>query len=336
MPKKARAFLDYYDEWSELHTLSTRYLKVFNTHIKPDGRIHTSLSLAITVSGRVSSSNPNMMNNPKRSKSAKKIRKLIAAPKGTRLLAVDESQSELRWMADVANDPTMIQIFRNESLDIHTETAKSLYAGDWSKLTADDIDKQRRNAKTVNFGLIYGMMTNGFIKYAKVEYGVDLSWDQAEAWIEIFFGKYDGLPVYHKDIVDFCVEHGYVESPFGRRRRLPEIYSNEDYIRSEAERQAINTPIQGPSSDTVLIALNELRRKKRLNPKECKPILFVHDELVFEVKDKDSIAEKYAKAIKEEMEHPPIKKLFNYTMKVPLLAEIKQGYNYGELSDLHV
>jgi len=336
LTKKARIFLEAFGEFSEFHTLYSRYLNGFQKNIKHDGRIHTNNSLTVAVTGRVSSSKPNMMNNPKRSKSSKKIRRLIAAPPGWLLLAVDESQSELRWLAHVANDPTMIKVFRDTNADIHTNTAMSLVGKQtWKELTQEQIDKRRFNAKAVNFGLIFGMTTPGFVKYAKNEYGLDLTMSEADSWITIFFNTYRRLPIYHREIVELCRRQGYVESPLGRRRRLPEINSDEKFLRFEAERQAINHPIQSPSSDTVLIALNEMRRDGIFNPDEFRASLFIHDELVFEVKDNSKVTD-YAKAVKHYMEHPPLERDFGVKLRVPLVADPKVGKNSAEMEEIQL
>jgi len=335
IPKNAQTFLHRYSEWSEYHTLFTRYLNGFEKWIKNDGRIHTSLSLTTAVNGRVASSSPNLQNVPKRSKSAKRIRQLIVALPKHLLLAADASQAELRWMAHVANEPEMIRIFKDTARDIHTETAKSLSVTAWDILTESDIAVARRNAKAVNFGLLYGMRVYGFMRYAKTEYGLDLTQEQAENWIEIFFSKYGGVRTYHKVAVEECLRLGHVESPLGRRRRLPEIYSKDRMLRGNAERMAINHKISSPSSDTVLIANNELHRKKLLNPDECRAILFIHDELVFEVKDNSKVQD-YAKVIKHEMENPPLEKKFGVKLRVPLAAEVKVGRNLADLEELEV
>jgi len=279
------------------------------------------------------SSDPNMQNNPKRSKEASKIRRLIAAPKGKVLLAADASQSELRWAAHISRDPAMIKIFRDGKVDIHTATAQALYSGNWDRL--DDAKKSslRRSAKAVNFGLLYGMTVGGFIKYAKMEYGLDLSWDEANSWVMIFFSKYFKLKEYHKNIVEFCRRNGYVESPLGRRRRLPEINSENKWLRLEAERQAINHPIQSISSDATLLAMNAIVEKKPFDITECMPILFVHDENVFESPD-DGYVEDRARIIKEFMENPPLEELFGVKPLVPLVAEVKVGYNLAEMEEL--
>lgn len=334
---KARVFLESYRDFTEYHTLWSRYLNGFEKHIKQDGRIHSQLSLAIAVTGRVSSSKPNMMNNPKRSKSAKKIRRLIAAPKGWLLLEVDQSQAELRWAAHVAREKNMIRLFREDKIDIHAATAMDLKGvRSWAEwLTLDEQERwtARRDAKAVNFGLLFGMTVNGFIRYAKEEYGIVLSFDQAQAWVDIFFGKYSGLLQYHRDIVEFCRINGYVESPLGRRRRLPEINATDKMLRLGAERQAINSPIQSPSSDTVLIALDEMNRKEVFHPDYCMPSLFIHDSLIFEVKD-CSKALDYAKMVIHEMEHPPLERDFGVKLLVPLKAEAEIGPNAAEMEEL--
>jgi len=335
IPKKAQDFLTYYAEFQEQHMLYTRTIKSFEKFLKPDERIHPNLSLVASVTGRVGCRNPNLMGVPKRSKSAGQVRKVIAARPGYVLLAPDQSQSELRWCAHVANDRSMIDIFKNSRLDIHTETGKELSGPSYNSLDERGKKMARQNAKPVNFGLIFKMSAPGLVRYAKLEYGLDLSNNQAQQWMNIFFNKYRGVLTYHRSIVEFARRHGYVETPLGRRRRLPEIHSKNAGLRNEAERQAINTPIQGASSDTVLIALNELLRKGDLNPEEIIPILFIHDELVFEVKE-DADIPMYATIIRNEMEHPPLFKDYGIELKVPLLAEPKIGYNLSEMKPLTI
>jgi uracil-DNA glycosylase family 4 len=332
--KAPREFLIHYNEWNELHTLLTRYIRGFEKNIKSDGRIHSKMSLAIAATGRVSSRNPNMMNNPKRSKSAKKIRKLIRAAPGYKLVSLDASQSELRWLAHVALEPEMIKIFKNRSMDIHTETGKMLVRNSgkrWRDLDEKEVKEFRRRAKAVNFGLIYGMGLHGFIRYAKIEYDLDLSEREGAAWIEAYFQKYKGVPVYHKKIVAACRQDGQVESPLGRVRRLPEIHSYDGALKAEAERQAMNHPIQEPSSSTCLMAANTMRKSK-YSRKECKLILFIHDDLTFEVRE-DKV-DHYAKKIKHAMENPPLKEEFGIDLRVPLVAEVKVGDNLAEMQEL--
>jgi DNA polymerase-1 len=328
--KKARRFIEHYDSWSEYHTLHSRYLRGFEKWLRPDGRIHSSMSLTTAVTGRVASSKPNMMNNPKRSKSAILIRQLIAAPKGWMLLAADEGQSELRWAAHVANSRSMIRVFKNGD-DIHTNTAMSMT--NWDKLDEAGQKQARQRAKAVNFGMLFLMSAPGLVKYAKNEYGVEMTDSESQEYINKWFLTYPELRRYHQATINFGKNHGYVASPLGRRRRLPEMKSDDKWQRMEAERMAVNHPIQSPSSDMVLIACNELIRKDMLNPEEILPVLFVHDELVFQVKETADI-EKYAKAIQYEMENPPLQRDLGVTLKVPLVAEVSVGPNLASMQEL--
>jgi DNA polymerase-1 len=331
---RPRQYITHFDEWSELHTLWSRYLKGFEKHIKRDMRIHSSYSNAITVTGRLSSRDPNMMNNPKRSKSAVRVRRLIAARKGYLLLAADQEQSELRWAAHVSNAKSMIRVFsRNE--DIHVNTAASFLKAQgkqWKDSSKEEQDISRRNAKPVNFGMLYLMQSQGLVTYAKVEYGVDMTTEEAQTYIDIWFGEYPELRVYHEQTIEFGRKHGYVESPLGRRRRLPELVAKDRYVRAEAERMAVNHPIQNPSSDVALMAGNEMGRDGVFNP-DFLIAMFIHDELVFEVKD-DSKVEDKAKVIKQYMENPPLKRDFNLVMRVPLLSSVKVGPNMASTEKL--
>ena len=331
---KALEFVKQFNLFSEYHTLWSRYLRGFEKHIKPwDNLIHSSYSLTTTVTGRIASRSPNLMNNPKRSQAAKEIRRLIAAPPGYLLMAADMSQSELRFLAHVARDPVMIKIFSEGKIDIHTATAQELTGkAKWATLTKDEMAVARRNAKICNFGLIYGMSLWGFIRYAKLEYGIELTEPQAEAWINIFFRKYPRLKTYHKIAINFCREHGYIDTILGRRRRLPEINSYDKWLKGEAERQAINAPIQGPSSDAVILAGIEIMRTEP-NPEEFRPTLFIHDELIFLVKDNSKVTD-YGKLFHHHMTNPPLERDFGVKLLVPLESEVKVGKNSLEMEEL--
>lgn len=336
LTKRCRAFLTYLDDFKRYHTLYTRYLKGFKKSIKHDGFIHTKYSLSKAKTGRVASSDPNLMNIPKRGPDAPVVRRLICAPKGWLLLAADEAQSELRWAAMIANDPAMKRVFK-ENRDIHTATAIALSGkaeAIYHKLPQKEQDKLRRNAKPVNFGLLYGMHAAGFVLYAKLEYGIDLTIPEAELWISIFFRTYNRLPVYHRTTIEFCRRYGYVESPIGRRRRLPEINSKDTMLRLSAERMAINHPIQSVSSDTVLMADNEIGEQD-YNPEEFKSSLFIHDELIYLVKDNSKV-EDYGKILKYEMEHPQFERDFGYTLTVPMASDVKVGKNLVDMEVLNL
>jgi uracil-DNA glycosylase family 4 len=330
LPPKARTFLENLELFKMYHTLWSRYLRGFKKAIKADGRIHTRYGMCMAVTGRINSSDPNLMNIPKRGPSARIVRSLIAAKPGYVLLAADESQSELRWLAHQSRDPAMIKVFRSGE-DIHVATGKVLSGAKWNNMNDKEKKKARQNAKPVNFGLVFGMSAKGFVQYAKQEYGLALTIDQAESWIAKFFGNYKRIKTFHRDTIDFCRRHGYVISPLGRKRRLPEINSNDPYIRGEAERQAINHPIQAPSSDVVLMAANEIRKQGH-DPEIFRPILFIHDELVYEVKA-DADLPYYARIIKTALENPPIERDFGIKLSVPLLSDVSIGPNLADMKD---
>lgn len=330
---KAKPLIENYMEWKQYDTLLTRYLKGFEKAVKPDGRIHSSFTTAKAKTGRLASSNPNMQNNPKRSEAAGIIRQLLIAPPGWKILAVDESQSELRWAAHLSEDKNMIQVFKSGK-DIHTATAEAISGKKAAEMTKEEFKKNRTNAKPLNFGMLYLISVQGFVNDAKLNYGVNITERIAQEWMSAWFRKYSGITKYHAEMERFCYKHGYVESPFGNRRRLPEIYSNEVGIRNYAIRQAVNFPIQLASSTTVLIAMAELLMRNLLNPKECRIINFVHDEAVFEVRDKDSIIDRNYKIIKDIMENPPLHR-FGINLKVPLVVDGKLGYNLRDMEEMN-
>jgi len=365
--KKIINFLENYQEFAIYQNLYSKYFKSFHKYIKHDNKIRSSLTIAKANTGRVSSSNPNTMNFPKRNKNAKFFRQLVKAPDGYLLLSADQSQSELRWMAHVANEKELIRIYNTTGADVHAETGKELAerkntGKKWEDFSDEERAQYRRSAKVINFGLLFGMKPNGLVIYAKQEYGITIDYKTAEDWSNMFFSKYPGIPIYHKEAIHFCRTHGYVESPLGRRRHLPEINSSNPALRARAENQAVNHPIQSPSSDTVLIALNEMTgtsliqsrdmnfvrnemlkriknrmREKRdwgiFHPDECQPILFIHDELIFLVKDNSKLVD-YAKKIKYYMENPPLERDFGVKLRVPLVSDPKIGKTLNEMKDL--
>jgi len=331
LPEYARNLLDKYNIYRDISTIYTRNLNKYKRYIN-HGRIHTRLNITKAKTGRVSSSDPNLMNMPQRSKLSPKIRSLMIARDGYTLVATDESQSELRIMAHVANDKNMLEVFRSGG-DIHTNTAKELAGYRWQSFSEEEKKKYRKYAKAINFGLLYGMSDNGFMKYAKLEYDLTLSFKEAREWVSLFFDLYYGIKKYHSDIVSFCKRQGYVESFLGRRRRLPEINSRDLFRRGEAERQAINHPIQSPSSDMVLIACDDIEGNQ-YPEEEIRPLLFIHDELIYEVKDE--LINKYIPHIKYAMEHPSLYERFGVKLNVPLVAGIKVGKNLGELREINV
>jgi DNA polymerase-1 len=279
------------------------------------------------------SSEPNFQNNPKRSKAAGIIRKLIAAPPGHVLIAIDQSQAELRWCAHLSEDPEMMRVYQ-EGDDIHLLTAEAISGKSRKSMKADEKSKLRFQAKAINFGVIYLMSPFGFVNHAKLKFGLIIDESTATQWIKAFFDTYKMVPDYHKRTIEFGREHGYVVSPFGRRRRLPELNESVDSIRRDAERQAVNHPIQHASSETVLLAAREILRDEDLPKDEIRIVNVVHDELILEVVDDPEKIVHYAMRVKEIMEHPPLHE-FGIDLKVPLQCDVKVGRNLAEMEELN-
>jgi uracil-DNA glycosylase family 4 len=330
IPERARKLLTTYDEWSELSTLYTRYLSGFEKHVKSDGHIHSRFSLVRAATGRVASREPNMMNNPKRSNSSKVIRRLLCAPPGWVLVEIDASQAELRWMAQLSQDREMIRIYRND-LDIHTETTEAMLGKKKSQVAPEEFAKARRSSKFVNFGVIYLISAHGLVQQCKKEFNLDYTEKQAQGWIRTWFNKYPGVKDYHARTIEFCKRFGYVESPLGRRRRLPNINSRDRVLAGQAERMAVNHPIQSASSDTVLMSITEMVRRKVFDPTECRVTNFIHDSVVLEIRE--DVIDKNVLIAKEIMENPPLEQ-FGIVMSVPLKVDAKAGRNLGEMVEV--
>ena len=273
------------------------------------------------------SANPNLQNIPKRGPLAKTIRRLFISSPGHVFLAVDASQSELRWLAFLAQDPVMLKIYRTGG-DIHAATAEAIRGKARDKMTPEEFKDARQASKAVNFSLIYGGGARLLQRTAKQDYGVIFSDKEAQDFREIFFKKYPAIRPYHRSIIEECREKGYVMSPLGRVRRLPEVHSFNSTVANRAERQALNHAIQSVSSDAVLLSGTAILDK--LNLDECFPCLFIHDELIFECL-KDKVAE-YAPLIKYHMENPPLEQ-FGVRLNLPLVADMKMGRSLADMED---
>lgn len=274
------------------------------------GRIHTSFNQAVTATGRLSSSGPNLQNIPIKTAMGKKIRKaFIAEGKSQILLSADYSQIELRILAHLSGDSSLVDAFRRES-DVHAHTASLIYGAEEKDVTTE----MRNAAKTVNFGIIYGMSAYGLSR----DLGIDVS--EAAKFIEAYFERYPGIKDYLESRIDFASENGYVTTLLGRRRYIPEIKSENAQVRSFAERTAVNTPIQGSAADLIKLAMINLTGA--LDKFNAKMILQVHDELVFEVAEKSCVA--LSGAVKNVMEN--VMKL-----KVPVRISLKSGRNWLEM-----
>lgn len=301
--------------WRQLSKLKNTYTEALQTHInKTTQRIHTSYAMASTNTGRLSSSDPNLQNIPIRSTEGRLIRKAFIAEKGYKILSADYSQVELRVLAHIAKIEPLIAAFKNGE-DIHALTASEIFSTDIKKITPD----LRRRAKAVNFGIIYGISAFGLAKQ------LSISNHEANNFIKKYFDKFPGIKKYMEDTKALCREQGYVETLCGRKCFFPKIKDKNFAYRSFQERAAINAPIQGTAADIIKRAMIKIYEKNISNNNDCKMLLQVHDELIFEVKE--SKLEKYQALIRQEMEnalHPLI------SLEVPLLVESSFGDNWDE------
>lgn len=296
------------------------------------GKVRPIYNLHKAVTGRTSSEDPNGQNYPKRGARAKAYRKMFVAPEGWYVFEADLSQAELRIAASMAKDRTMIDIYRSGG-DIHMATA-CIVLGVTEEAFAE-LDKAtkkdgRQKAKAVNFGFLYGMGWRKFINYAKTQYGVEFTEAEARRVREGFFRKYKSLAAWHKAMRDFAGAHKYVRSFSGRVRHLPMIDSPEEGVRMEAERQAINSPVQEFGSAIGVMALG--RMNEEIDSEYLPMVGFVHDALVGYCR-KEHI-DWALKTVKRYMQTTPIKEWFNVELPVPLVADVGFGENLGEIIEV--
>ena len=273
------------------------------------GRIHTEFNQCITATGRLSSTNPNLQNIPVRGEEAKDVKSAFVASEGRRLVSADYSQIELRLLAHLSGDEKLIDAYVNAA-DIHALTASQILGVPIESVTP----AQRREAKAVNFGIIYGMSDFGLAE------NLSIPKYKAKEFIEKYFGTYPAVRTYMDGCVAFAKEHGYAVTMMGRRRNLQEINASNYLLRSAAERMAMNTPLQGSAADIVKIAM--LAVEKRLAGMRSKMILQIHDELIVDATEDE--AEEVVRILKEEMENA-------VSLKVPLIVEVNSAVNWGEL-----
>lgn len=273
-----------------LKKLISTYIDPLPSLIGSDGRLHTSFNQALTATGRLSSSRPNLQNIPVRTDKGKEIRKaFIPGTEHGYILSADYSQIELRIMAHISCDRHMVEAFLNNE-DIHAMTAAKIFKTDMQSVTKE----QRRRAKTANFGIIYGISAFGLSQRLKIPR------NESKELIDEYFSNFKGVEAYIKDAIAMAREKGYVETLFGRRRYLPDINSKNNTVRSLAERNAINAPIQGTAADIIKLAMVNIFRRMENEGLKSKMILQVHDELVFDATADE--VEKLAALVKEEME----------------------------------
>ncbi|MGD0075284.1 MAG: DNA polymerase I [Candidatus Binataceae bacterium] len=300
-------------EYRGLAKLKSTYADALPALINPaTGRIHTSFHQALTATGRLSSTDPNLQNIPTRSEEGRRIRRAFVAKPGWLLLSADYSQIELRVLAHLSGDPTLIDAF-SRGEDIHTRTATEVLG-----IKADAVDAEaRRLAKVINFGIIYGM---GPQRLAG-ELGISLR--EASDYIRRYFERLPGVSKYLDQTLNQAREQGYVTTMFGRRRYLPELNAAEGGARSQAERIAVNTPLQGTAADLIKIAMVRLHRLIGHEASKPQMLLQVHDELLFEVGEHE--AKTFSGLVKSEMEAVA-------PMLVPLVVEVKAGPNWAEMN----
>lgn len=297
-------------EYRELNKLSTTYINALPELVnKKTGRLHTCYNQTVTATGRLSSTEPNLQNIPIRTELGREIRKAFAADKGYKLVSLDYSQIELRLAAHMSGDERMIEAFQKEE-DIHTATAAAI-----NNLELDQVTPElRREAKAVNFGILYGQGSHGLAQAADISYG------RAKEFIEEYFKVYKDVKKYVDESIEGAREKGYAETLFGRRRYLPEINSSVVMVRKGAERMAINTPLQGTAADMIKVAM--IRVAREIDWSSVKMLLQVHDELLFEIKEEE--VAKATKRIKEIMENV-------IKLKVSIIVDAKVGDNWGEM-----
>lgn len=295
-------------------------------YVRPSYRLHG------TVTGRTSSDNPNGQNFPKRGEFAKEYRAIFEAPAGWVLVEGDYSQLELRIAGISAQEPTFLKIYR-EGGDIHCMTAAivmGITIEQFMALPPEVFDLQRYRAKAINFGFIYGMGWRKFLVYAKTEYGIDYTDQEAQDIRTKFFGRYRALSAWHVAVRDFVREHGYVRCFDGRVRHLPAVVVDDDGIRSSAERQAVNSPVQGFGSDLGIMAL--ARANSGLDKSKGRIVGFVHDAIIALAKIGHEM--EVARELKHYMESNPLKEWFDFTSPIPIIADIKMGHNLAKMTEL--
>ncbi|MFJ2550058.1 DNA polymerase I [Pseudomonas sp. NPDC087612] len=298
-------------QYRSLSKLKSTYTDRLPEQINPrTGRIHTSYHQAVAATGRLSSSDPNLQNIPIRTAEGRRIRQAFVAAPGYKLLAADYSQIELRIMAHLAQDEGLLHAFRND-LDVHRATAAEVFGVELEQVTTD----QRRSAKAINFGLIYGMSAFGLAK----QIGVDRK--QSQAYIDRYFARYPGVLAYMERTRAQAAEQGYVETLFGRRLYLPEINAKNPALRKGAERTAINAPMQGTAADIIKRAMVAVDNWLSDSGLDARVILQVHDELVLEVRE--DLIEQVREQIRPHMSGAA-------QLDVPLLVEAGVGSNWDE------
>ena len=305
-------------DWRQLSKLKNTYSDSLPEHLNPSTkRVHTSFLLAATTTGRLASSDPNLQNIPIKTDDGRDIRKAFIAEKDNVLISADYNQIEMRILADLADVKELKKAFKDNE-DIHSLTASQIFNIDLKKVNKD----QRRKAKAINFGIIYGISQYGLAKQ------INVSNYEAEEFLNSYFAKFPEIKVYMDNTIKFCRKSGYVNNIFGRRSHFNSINDKNYNIRNFQERAAINAPIQGSASEIMRLAM--IRINKKLNDEKSiksKMLLQIHDELIFEVKKTET--KKIMKIIRDEM--ISVANSDYHSFSIPLTVDINIGDNWGDL-----
>ena len=305
-------------DWRQVSKLKNTYSDALPEHINPTTqRVHTSFLLAATTTGRLASSDPNLQNIPVKSEDGKNIRKAFIAEKGFVLISADYNQIEMRILADLADVKELKKAFKNNE-DIHSLTASQVFNVDIKKVNQD----MRRKAKAINFGIIYGISQYGLAKQ------INVSNYEADEFLKAYFLKFPEIKTYMENTRKFCRKSGYVNNIFGRRSHFNGINDKNFNVRNFQERAAINAPIQGSASEIMRLAMIRLNKKfESLKNNKSKILLQIHDELIFEVPEKD--LKTISKIIQEEM--TSVKESDLHSFSIPLTVDVNIGNNWGIL-----
>jgi DNA polymerase-1 len=294
----------------ELHKLKSTYIDALPQLVARDGRVHTSFNQAVAATGRLSSSDPNLQNIPIRTELGREVRKAFVADKGNVLLSADYSQVELRILAHISGDPDLIETFQRGA-DIHRATASKMFSIPEHELTHD----QRRAAKTINFGVLYGMSA------FRLSNELNIPTNQAKDFIDAYFARYPKIQEYLDRTLEEARATGKVTTLFGRVRYIPEIHNRSFTVRGNAERMATNAPIQGTAADILKLAMIALEEKL---DRDAQMLLTVHDEIVIEVPE--AKAAEVAEFVKETMANI-------YPLAVPLAVDAHYGKSWYEAKE---
>uniref|UniRef100_UPI00404A989B DNA polymerase I n=1 Tax=Candidatus Pelagibacter sp. TaxID=2024849 RepID=UPI00404A989B len=305
-------------DWRQVSKLKNTYSDALPEHINPSTkRVHTSFLLAATTTGRLASSDPNLQNIPIKSEDGKDIRKAFISEKGFTLISADYNQIEMRILADLADVKELKKAFKNNE-DVHSLTASQVFNVDIKTVDQD----MRRKAKAINFGIIYGISQYGLAKQ------INVSNHEANEFLEAYFAKFPEIKIYMDNTIQFCRKNGYVNNIFGRRSHFNGINDKNFNVRNFQERAAINAPIQGSASEIMRLAMIRLDKKfKDIKNNKSKILLQIHDELIFEVPEKE--VKNITKIIKEEMTSVTESDL--HTFSTPLTIDVNTGDNWGIL-----